>query len=161
MVVKLSDSDAPKSYNIVLGADGARSTVRKSLEIAFPGETLNQKIYLADYEFEDKNRDYFEGNFGNPETFLLFPVNKKVIRLIANFPDLETYAKKVCKMKLGRKVWESSFQLNNRYAEKMNVGGVFLAGDSAHVHAPIGGRGMNLGIEDAFVFSELLKANKL
>lgn len=43
----------------------------------------------------------------------------------------------------------------------MNYGNIYFAGDSAHVHAPIGGRGCNLGIEDAFVFSKLLEANKL
>ena len=43
----------------------------------------------------------------------------------------------------------------------MNIGRVFLVGDAAHVHAPIGGRGMNLGIEDAFVFSHLLREGKL
>ena len=39
----------------------------------------------------------------------------------------------------------------------MGVGNIYLAGDAAHIHAPIGGRGMNLGIEDVFVFSHLLK----
>ena len=43
----------------------------------------------------------------------------------------------------------------------MNEGRVYLAGDSAHVHAPIGGRGMNLGMEDAFIFANLLKDEKL
>ena len=51
--------------------------------------------------------------------------------------------------------------MNNRHANKMSIGRVFLAGDAAHVHVPIGGRGMNLGIEDAFVFSYLLKEGKL
>lgn len=43
----------------------------------------------------------------------------------------------------------------------MNIGNIYLAGDAAHVHAPIGGRGMNLGIEDVFVFSHLLQDNRL
>ena len=43
--------------------------------------------------------------------------------------------------------------MNNRHVNKMSIGRVFLAGDAAHVHLPIGGRGMNLGIEDVFVFS--------
>ena len=39
----------------------------------------------------------------------------------------------------------------------MRVGNIYLAADAAHIHAPIGGRGMNLAIEDAFAFSHLLK----
>jgi 2-polyprenyl-6-methoxyphenol hydroxylase-like FAD-dependent oxidoreductase len=35
----------------------------------------------------------------------------------------------------------------------MSVGRIALAGDAAHIHSPIGARGMNLGIEDAFVFA--------
>ena len=64
-------------------------------------------------------------------------------------------------MKVGKKVWESSFPLNNRCVSAMSQHGIYLAGDSAHLHAPIAGRGMNLGIEDAYVFTQLLKLNKL
>lgn len=43
----------------------------------------------------------------------------------------------------------------------MNIGNVYFAGDSAHVHAPLGNRGMNLGIEDVYIFAKLLKAGKV
>lgn len=42
--------------------------------------------------------------------------------------------------------WRSEFLINNRFIEKMSIGNVFFAGDAAHVHAPLGNRGMNLGI---------------
>ena len=45
--------------------------------------------------------------------------------------------------------WESRFTTAFRRAERMAKGRVFLAGDAAHVHSPVGGRGMNLGIWDA------------
>ena len=44
---------------------------------------------------------------------------------------------------------------------KFNFGNIYFGGDAAHVHSPVGGRGMNLGIEDAFVFTELLIQNRL
>ena len=44
---------------------------------------------------------------------------------------------------------------------KFQSGNIFLAGDAAHIHSPLGGRGMNIGIEDVFVFTDLLKNNKL
>jgi len=43
----------------------------------------------------------------------------------------------------------------------MSKGRVFLGGDAVHVHIPAGGRGMNLGIEDVFIFSNLLREGKL
>lgn len=42
-----------------------------------------------------------------------------------------------------------------------NKGNAFLAGDSAHCHPPAGGRGMNLGIEDAVILAALMSKDKL
>jgi 2-polyprenyl-6-methoxyphenol hydroxylase-like FAD-dependent oxidoreductase len=36
--------------------------------------------------------------------------------------------------------------INNRTIDRMSVGNVYFAGDAAHIHAPLGNRGMNLGI---------------
>src|SRR4029453_14486220 len=44
----------------------------------------------------------------------------------------------------------SRFGDATRLAERYRVGRVLLAGDAAHVHAPLGGQGLNLGIQDAF-----------
>jgi hypothetical protein len=46
--------------------------------------------------------------------------------------------------------WLSRFGDATRQAERYRVGRVFLAGDAAHVHPPMGGQGLNLGIQDSF-----------
>jgi len=43
----------------------------------------------------------------------------------------------------------------------MAVGGIYFAGDAAHIHSPMGARGMNLGLEDAWVFTELARMGRL
>jgi 2-polyprenyl-6-methoxyphenol hydroxylase-like FAD-dependent oxidoreductase len=55
---------------------------------------------------------------------------------------------------VGPKIWQSSFHLGHRIASPIAVGRIALAGDAAHIHSPVAARGMNLGIEDAFVFAE-------
>src|SRR5690349_4962511 len=62
---------------------------------------------------------------------------------------------------MGNPVWESSFSVAHRMVGTMAVDGVYFAGDAAHIHSPIGARGMNLGIEDAWVLAELARANRL
>jgi 2-polyprenyl-6-methoxyphenol hydroxylase-like FAD-dependent oxidoreductase len=48
-------------------------------------------------------------------------------------------------------VWASNFKVSHRQAETYNIGRVFLAGDAAHIHSPLGGRGTNMGIEDSTI----------
>jgi 2-polyprenyl-6-methoxyphenol hydroxylase-like FAD-dependent oxidoreductase len=44
---------------------------------------------------------------------------------------------------------EAAFHISVRQVERYRTGRIFLAGDAAHCHSPVGGRGMNLGIADA------------
>ncbi|CAG8784250.1 4495_t:CDS:2 [Dentiscutata erythropus] len=53
------------------------------------------------------------------------------------------------KMELKNPVWISNFRINERIVNRYRTGRAFVAGDSAHCHSPIGGQGMNLGIQDA------------
>jgi 3-(3-hydroxy-phenyl)propionate hydroxylase len=47
-------------------------------------------------------------------------------------------------------VWLARYRTSHRYADRFREGGAFVAGDAAHVHVPLGGQGMNTGIQDGF-----------
>ncbi len=47
-------------------------------------------------------------------------------------------------------VWLARYRTSHRYANSFQKGPAFIAGDAGHVHVPIGGQGMNTGIQDAF-----------
>ncbi|ANF95340.1 FAD-dependent monooxygenase [Paenibacillus bovis] len=46
-------------------------------------------------------------------------------------------------------IWIAHFRVNERKVKRYRQGAVFLAGDAAHIHSPVGGQGMNTGIQDA------------
>lgn len=46
--------------------------------------------------------------------------------------------------------WIANFHINSRLSSKYRKGNIFLIGDAAHIHSPVGGQGMNTGIQDAF-----------
>ena len=47
-------------------------------------------------------------------------------------------------------IWRARYRTSHRYANRFSQGRAFICGDAGHVHVPIGGQGMNTGIQDAF-----------
>ncbi len=146
----------------VLGADGAHSVVRDSLHIGFPGHALAEPWSLMDVPLEGDIdaaaahiRLFDDGGF----LFMLRAVADArterppyLWRLIGNGPDLPGRLKDA--WPAGPPTWTSRFHIAHRIADHLCRGQAYLAGDAAHIHSPLGARGMNLGIEDAWVFAE-------
>jgi hypothetical protein len=51
---------------------------------------------------------------------------------------------------VGNPNWLAYFKLHHRMVDKYGEGRVFLCGDAAHIHSPMGGQGMNTGIQDSY-----------
>jgi 2-polyprenyl-6-methoxyphenol hydroxylase-like FAD-dependent oxidoreductase len=131
--------------DMLVGADGAHSAVRKAFGFAFPGNAIESRFFLADYRYaQPVDTGFIEMNFLNPGVLGRLPVSEDTLRY---HPAMVL-----------ERTWSSEFRISFRHVETMSRGSVFLAGDAAHVHSPAGARGMNLGIEDAcwlaFLISE-------
>jgi 2-polyprenyl-6-methoxyphenol hydroxylase-like FAD-dependent oxidoreductase len=86
-------------------------------------------------------------------------LGEPVWRVMGNRP--EPLSQLVQAEQAGPPIWTSSFHVSHRINATLAAGGVYFAGDAAHIHSPVGARGMNLGLEDACVFAELVRANRL
>ena len=142
--------------SILLGADGAHSATRHALNIAFPGDAMDADWRLMDVELTGPDPDAAWIDFREDGPFVALPFNNRLWRLIGFGEPLQNRIPQG--WTTGKVEWISDFHVSNRLAERMNVGRVCLAGDAAHIHSPIGGRGMNLGIEDAFIWAHCAEA---
>ncbi len=138
-----------EAYDALIGADGAHSFVRKSLGIGFPGESEPERFGLADVAFGDWPHpwDRAVAAFHEDHVVAFIPMRPGFGRFITTQPNILDLLPKAAAR--GDVVWQSSFRISYRQAETYQQGNVFLAGDAAHIHSPIGARGMNLGVEDA------------
>ena len=146
--------DKAQDYSYVLGADGVQSTVRQQIGLEAEGYDLDGEWSIADVEAPDWHE--------TPGVFRLFlqedgivilviPLSETRYRIVSTKPDaLEVLDVKIPVEKLYR---TANFEISVRQVPDYRKGRVFLAGDAAHHHSPVGGRGMNLGIADAAYFA--------
>jgi rifampicin monooxygenase len=152
----------------LVGCDGGRSTVRKLLGVGFPGEPARAEWLLGEMEVA-----------ASPETvaavvaevrttekrFGAGPLGDGVYRVVVpaagvaedrSVPPTLEEVRQQLRVFAGTDFgvrsprWLSRFGDATRLAERYRVGRVLLAGDAAHIHPPLGGQGLNLGIQDAF-----------
>ncbi|MFI9600561.1 FAD-dependent monooxygenase [Streptomyces sp. NPDC052043] len=148
----------------VVGTDGVRSIVRRSLGMPFPGRSAISSLMLADVLL-DRAPDEPLHFASNEHGFTFFaPFGDGWYRVIAwdrqrQLPDdapvtleeLRDITRRTVGDDLGMHDarWVSRFHSDERQVPHYRQGRVFLAGDAAHVHSPAGGMGMNTGMQDA------------
>jgi 2-polyprenyl-6-methoxyphenol hydroxylase-like FAD-dependent oxidoreductase len=161
-VIQLTSGEVTKDLigKHILVADGASSATRQRLGISFEGNSYPEPWSLIDLEL-DTELPMNEATIFMLDQGGMFVIRhtENIWRVLGNAPDMLSHLH--ASTKTGKVVWESSFEIANKVASKFQVGPYFLAGDAAHVHAGIGARGMNLGIEDAYVWAELLRRGQL
>jgi 2-polyprenyl-6-methoxyphenol hydroxylase-like FAD-dependent oxidoreductase len=141
--------------DIVIGADGAHSAVRKALGINFIGEAYEHDWGLADVHIDGLAPEELHIFDLSPLLIGFIPIRGDLFRVVADTTKVFDHLPTGLRVK--KVTWESQFRISHRQVETYQKGPVFLAGDAAHIHSPVGGRGMNLGIEDAAWLAYLIE----
>lgn len=149
------------------GCDGPRSLVRHQLGLSFAGSTFERLFYVADVRIDWKySHDALHVCIAEHGVVAFFPMpGEKRWRIVGAFPEghekdegevlyeeIEARIKEEAELELEitRVDWFSTYKVHTRHVERFSSGRCFLAGDSAHIHTPAGGQGMNTGIQDAY-----------
>ncbi|MBH98552.1 MAG: hypothetical protein CMM56_08885 [Rhodospirillaceae bacterium] len=145
--VKLNNEIRP--YDIVIGADGTKSIVRECAGIEFLGYELADDWSIADVYTDDSmtNTDFKVFLKKKNKAAIMVPLEKHRVRIISNTEN--ALDEVPLDMPINKIKRTGKFKIEVKQAERYSKGRVFLVGDAAHSHSPVGGRGMNLGIADA------------
>ncbi|WP_328609879.1 rifampin monooxygenase [Amycolatopsis sp. NBC_00345] len=167
VTAELADGTQLRSRYLV-GCDGGRSTVRKRLGVGFPGEPAKNEWLLGEVRIavpEDEMMPVVMEIYKKRGGFGAIPLGDGVYRMVVpaagvaedrtippSLDDLKQQMQEIAGTDFGINSprWLSRFGDSTRLAEHYRVGRVLLAGDAAHIHPPMGGQGLNLGIQDAF-----------
>ncbi|KAI0777976.1 FAD binding domain-containing protein [Irpex lacteus] len=154
----------------LVGADGAKSTIRKQLNIPFVGETKEvMRLVVADIQVTGITEAHWHqwGDASSKVVRLLTTEYPGIFTLMAGGKDADMAALAASHDALLKFVYEvtnrgpdelqfgevrsfTEFRPNIRLADRYSEKRVFLVGDAVHVHSPTGGQGLNTGIQDSF-----------
>jgi len=160
----------------LVGADGGRSTVRKSMGIPFEGYTWPERfaVFTTRFDFALERGYCYRNYFSDPDEWAnLFKVAgddgrgqwRVVFPTRRNESDGEVLSDAGVQRRLQRffpkpapyeVVHRNLYNAHQRVAQTFRRGRVFLAGDAAHVNNPIGGLGLNCGIHDGVELAQRL-----
>jgi 3-(3-hydroxy-phenyl)propionate hydroxylase len=157
----------------LVSGEGARSIVRKDLDIEFEGFTYSDRTLNIEVAYDFRRHGYTERNYiSDPDEWSnLFHWKGPPDRWRVHFPtDENEDPEALCRpealqarlqrfLPTGRDfdiVGSNLYTVHQRVAKTFRVGRAILAGDAAHVNSPIGAMGMNSGVHDAFNLADKL-----
>jgi 2-polyprenyl-6-methoxyphenol hydroxylase-like FAD-dependent oxidoreductase len=159
----------------LIGCDGAHSKVRSALGLSFEGERYPQTFALADvdvdwtlprgpmYRFEKTDPKHantsaaavpIRGSTRRYRLSMIVPEEQASALAGVGTPDFAVMRGLLLPLlpegtQLSSMRWSSVYRVSHRIASAYRRGRVLIAGDAAHIHPPVGGQGMNTGLQDA------------
>lgn len=169
------------SSHFLCGCDGSHSVVRKGLGLDFKGDSYGSEFLMADCKVDwSGGNDKVQVFLDHGKIAVFFPLKENRSRVLTISPyrlgatprstattaytaklhDLEMEFKKASHLdlKFSDPAWVTAYHVHHRTVDRMRCGNVFLLGDAAHIHSPVGAQGMNTGIQDANNLAWKLKA---
>jgi 3-(3-hydroxy-phenyl)propionate hydroxylase len=160
----------------LVGSDGGRSTVRKAAGIAFTGFTFPEQfmVLTTPFDFEAHRGYSYRNYFSDPEEWAnCFKVAHEgppglwriVLPVDPEKDEAELLSEEAVQAKMQKFfpkpepydiVHRKLYSVHQRVAETFRKGRVLLAGDASHANNPIGGMGLNGGIQDGANLAEKL-----
>ena len=164
----------------LVGCDGAHSSVRKQAGVLFEGDAYLQDFMLGDVDADGAiEPDVLHSFAAGGCVAMFFPLRTPAAwRVIAMGPrsgggtsrpqapgseesltrgalsldEIQAVVERATNgsVRVRDPVWLTHFRLHHRQARTYRKGRIFLAGDAAHIHSPVGAQGMNTGMQDAW-----------
>ena len=147
----------------LVGADGAHSTVRHQLGMPFEGRSVAYDFFLGDLRVQgDAPDDELSVHLHHGNLVFMGRMDDTHCRFIVALggdpmdrePELQDFqaAIDLCgieNLRVSDPRWMARFRVSERRTPAYSRGRVFLGGDATNIHSPVGGQGMNTGIQDA------------
>ena len=157
----------------IVSGEGARSIIRKDLDIEFEGFTYADRTLNIEVAYDFRRHGYAERNYisdpvewsnlfhwkGPPDRWRVhFPTKPEEDEEALQHPQalqarLQGFLPKAGDYEI---CGSNLYTVHQRVAKRFRAGRAILAGDSAHVNSPIGAMGMNSGVHDAFNLADKL-----
>ncbi|BBH66477.1 2-polyprenyl-6-methoxyphenol hydroxylase [Actinoplanes sp. OR16] len=156
-----------------VGCDGANSMVRKARRIAFEGVTNPHHFFVLDASgVSGLVAQSINARPNGTDFMVAFPMagagRWRLIGAVSGDDLEEDDARarllRTFNVSYEKSRWFATYRVHHRVAAAFRDGPFFLAGDAAHVHSPVGGQGMNTGLQDAhnlaFKLADVLRGRR-